>query len=305
MRVENNQLLSGLLYLYRKYKQSKSTFLGLFFPKYQAKRVYRSVLHRKLDLKNPVDLNEKINWLKFYGKTDDWVNLADKYLVREYVLSKGLDKILPLNYGHWYSAREIDFDSLPSRFVLKTNHGCGSVIIVKDKSLINKEEICSKLDNWLKERYGARTAEPHYLRIKPCIIAEELLENTCDQSDSIVDYKVWCLDGKPYCIHVCANRIIGVKAEMSFYSLDWELMEDVIDGPHKNDRVIIPKPKGLNEMLNSASILSSGHPEVRVDFYDVDGRVYFGEMTFTSLGGYMNYISPKYLRIMGEKVTIK
>ena len=297
--MKDYKLIAPLLFVYRLIKKNISIFLGTYFPRIQAKRVYRNILHRDLNLIEPRDLNEKINWLKFYGNTSEWTLLADKYRVREYVISKGLEEILPKLYGVWNSVNDINLDQLPKKFVLKTNHGCGSIIIVPDKDKFNFEEAKVKLQTWLRNKFGALTAEPHYLKIKPCVIAEELLENTCSVSSSIVDYKIWCFDGTPYCIQVCANRQIGVKTEMSFYTLDWEIISDINSGSHKNDYVIVPKPASLNLMLNYSSILSKGHPQVRIDFYDVDGKVFFGEMTFTSLGGYMDYISCDYLQKMG------
>ena len=270
-------------------------------PKVMANRMYRSAMGKNIDWKNPKDLNEKINWMKFNYDTTIWTKLADKYLVREYVAEKGLSNILVKLYGVWDNANDIDFDKLPNQFVLKTNHGCGTIIVVEDKSKLNIKETREKLNKWLKVKYGLNTVEPHYLKIKPLIIAEELLVNDNKQSSSLVDYKVFCLNGNPHSILVCANRKQG-KVDKAFYSVDWHLLKEM--SPNEGEIFNCNKPVTLSQMVDIAKKISEGHPQVRVDFYEVKGRLYFGEMTFTSLGGYMNYITPAYLNEMGELVKI-
>lgn len=215
----------------------------------------------------------------------------------------GADLLVDL-YAAWDNIEDIDFSNLPDRFVLKANNGCGTVLLISNKNEVSIRRIRKICKHWMKDKFGYLTAEIQYPPIKPMIIAEQFLENDTPSSSSIVDYKVFCLDGNPYCILVCANRVIGEKAELAFYDLEWNKIPDMLSGSHKANDVSIEKPKCLKELLDAATLLAKGHPEVRVDFYIVNNRVFFGEMTFTSLGGYMDYIAPKYLDEMGARVTL-
>lgn len=270
-----------------------------------ASRMYKRSMHGKtLDWEYPKDLNEKINWLKFNTDLTEWTRLSDKYRVRDYIKECGREDLLVKLYGVWEDANDIDFDKLPEKFVLKTNHGCGTVLLVRDKKELKIPQLRKQLNSWLKIKFGVWTVEPQYIGIKPLIIAEEMLENDNPNSTSLVDYKVWCFNGEPYCFMICANRVIEKGMETSFYDLNWNFIPDLLAGTHKNNKVIIEKPNCLPELIQAARDLSKGHPEVRVDFYIINNRIYFGEMTFTSLGGYMDYISPKYLNEMGALVTL-
>lgn len=278
--------------------------LGRFAPKCLASFVYHRETGHKLNWEHPEDINQVIQVLKFSDYAKEWPLLADHYAVRYYVKDCGLQDILIPLYGTWKRAEDINFDSLPDSFVLKTNHGCGSAIFVKDKSSINKSEICIQLNRWMREKTGLVSAEYHYLKIEPVIMAVELLQNDNPKSTSIIDYKVWCFNGEPYCVMVCADRFSDSGVKFSFYDLNWTIIPDMPDGPHKGDRVVLDKPHCFDKMIDASRKLSKGQPQMRVDFYEVQGKLFFGELTMTSLGGYMNYISPKYLKIMGEQVIL-
>ena len=237
-----------------------------------ASLLYYNISHKKINWSSPKNLNEKINWLKLYGVWDD--------------------------------ACDIDFNLLPTSFVLKTNHGCGTIIVVKNKNSINEDEVRKQLNTWLQLKFGTIYAEPHYNSIKPKIIAEEYLKNDNANSTSLVDYKVFCLEGKPYSILVCADRVLYKGCCLAWYDLEWNPKPDMLSGGHKQDCVTIEKPTCLSDMLQAAEILSKGHHQVRIDFYITNGKLYFGEMTFTSLGGYMSYIAPKYLDEMGSLIHL-
>ncbi len=268
---------------------------------------FNGILHRQLNWKDPKDINEKINWLKLYGNTTQWSYLADKYKVREYVKSKGLGDILIPQYDVYEQAKDIDFSKLPERFVLKTNHGSGDCIIVKNKSEIDEHDIRKKLKKALDERYGLYTGEPHYLKIKPLIIAEALLDNNeLGFTTSLIDYKVWCFDGKPYSVWSCYSRT-KKHTYVNTFDLEWNCHPEtsVFNDHYRNGEGKVPKPKLLNEMLRAAATLSQGFPVVRVDFYEVKGHLYFGEMTFTSNGGYMDYFSDNYLLEMGKQIVLR
>lgn len=273
-------------------------------PKLAVKIQYRYIMGEKIDLKNPKDLNEKINYLKFHANLNEWARLADKYEVREYVKERGLGQILVSLYGKYYSSSDLieDWKNLPVSFVIKSNHACGTVLIVKDKNTENLNRIKKETEGWLKIKFGEGTNEPHYKIIKPCLIVEELLEednNVFSLSKSLIDYKIWCFDGKPYCILVVVNRDREThRYQLDTYDLDWNRIEGALTSVHGRPS-ILPKPQNLDYMLECASILSSGHKQVRVDLYNINGKIYFGEMTFTSQGGYMNYFTKEFLLEMG------
>lgn len=281
--------------------------LHLLKPIQVARLKYYYKFHRWPDFEHPTDLNEKINWLKFYGDTSRWSDLSDKYKVREYIKEKGLDNILVKLYGKWDKAEEIDWESLPAQFVMKANNGCGDVIICRDKDSLDRERIVKQLDKLITHKYGDVTGEPHYAAIKPCIIAEELLDIRKQPIDttSLIDYKIWCLNGKPELVWCAWNRTM-LSTDSGIYDTDWNYHPEysIFTRHYPEGKVRLPRPKQFDEMLAIAEKLSDGFPILRVDLYEVDGKVYFGELTFTSLGGFMDYITQEQLLLMGEKVKL-
>lgn len=283
------------------------TFLGRISPKTLASIHYRRSTGKSLNWKKPQSLDEKINWLKFYSDTSRWSELADKYRVREYVANCGFENMLVPLIGKWDKAEDIEWDKLPNQFVMKTNHGSGDALICKDKQSLDTKYWTAEFSRLLSSKFGRFMGEPHYDKIVPCIIVETLLDNTKQRinSTSLVDYKIWTFDGKPAYIFVCHNRtkdslIVGV------YDLDWNFHPEFsVSTPHyKLSDQPIPRPHSLDAMLNAASRLSKGFPEVRVDFYEVDDKPYFGEMTFTASAGFISYYSPKFQNLLGSLVKL-
>ena len=274
-------------------------------PQGLASEMFRGLLGYDMNWDNPRDLNEIINWMKFYYDTSEWSRLADKYLVRNYVTERIGETALVKLYGVWETPEDINFDELPNKFVLKTNHGAGTVLPVNNKSTLDLNETRNLLRQWIKVRFGYDTVEPHYLRIHPLIIAEEYLENDADFSSSLVDYKVYCLSGEPYCILVCTDRVIGQQSHFSYYDCAWTPIPQVLKPHLRNKTVQVPKPSCLPLLLEYARKLSKGHPQVRVDFYIVQNKVYFGEMTFTNEGGYDGDITREFSLEMGRLINIQ
>ena len=291
-----------------KIKWSVRKFLIDHFPRIIVEHEWPGFAGRKIDWKNPRDINEKIQWLICYSDTTEWSRLTDKYLVREYVKEKGLAELLPELYGVWEDANQIDFDALPGKFVLKCNHDSGSVIVV-DKSKNNDyKAIISDLNRNLKRKFGYVGCEPHYNRIKPLIIAEQYLEShdpSVSFSSSLVDYKVWCFNGIPFSIWGCYGRNNG-HAYVNEYDLAWNVHPEysVFNEHYRNGDGRLPRPKKLESMLECSKALSEGFPEVRVDFYEVDGQLFFGEMTFTSLAGRMDFYTEQYMEKMGQSIIL-
>lgn len=248
----------------------------------------------------PKDINEKIRYLEFYTDTTKWTELADKYRVRKYVEERiGAEYLVPL-IGKWKKADDIDFNILPNQFILKLNNGSGDSIIVHDKSLLDLKSVIEKLNYNLYHTTMFNGAERHYLGIPPCIIAEKLLPS----DGPIVDYKIWCFNGVPNHFLICTNRNESTHhANLNYYDLNWVRHSEKIAEEYRNDDEV-EKPKNIEEMLRCAKALSKGFPQVRVDLYNIRGKIYFGELTFTSAFGFMNYYTQETLDEMGEATKI-
>ncbi len=276
-------------------------FFLRFNPKVIANSTYKSVYKKDINWDNPTDLVEKTQWLQRYSDTSLWTICADKYLVRDFVKERGCGDVLNELYGMWYNADDIDWSMLPNSFVLKANHSCGQVLLVRDKNKLDKNQINIQLNNWMKSVYGYSNAQLHYTRIKPCIIAEKLLINKKESDKSLIDYKIWCFHGVPENILVAYNR--SENLSFSIYDLEWNDISDNI-GVSENSRQRrqkIAKPLSFDKMIEVAKKLSKDFPQVRVDFYDVDNEAIFGEMTFTN--GFSS--DPlEYIKYYGSKIDL-
>lgn len=258
----------------------------------------RILLKKKVDLKNPKTFNEKIQWLKIhdYPTNQLVIDGADKYKVREYVKKKGLGDILVPLIGHWDKPEDIDWDSLPDKFVLKCNHGCAYNILCNDKNKFDKIEATKKLKKWMKEDFGAFNIETHYSQIKPHITCEEFL------GDCIIDYKFFCFNGEPKYIYVSSDLIHDREAQIGFFYLDGTKMPLIRDDYAPMD--IENLPPFFDEMKKSAQILCQDFPFVRVDFFIANGRYYFAELTFTPSGGMMPFNPDKYDLEWGKLIDL-
>ncbi len=286
-------------------------FLGNHYPELLLKLRYRYVFKKSLDLKNPRDLNEKIIWAKLYSDTSRWTELADKYRVRGYVESLGLGDTLVKLYDVWYKKEDVNLDALPDKFIIKANNGDGKGTnkIINKAEFTNpnkKRELISMVDEWLHRRnIGALHAEPQYKGMKPCVVVEEVLPLE-KGATSLTDYKMWCFNGKCYYTWICNDRSAGGNsAHVMTYDMDWNAHPEfsVFNSDYLRGD-IIPKPKNFDKMVGIAEKLSKGFPELRVDLYNIDGKIYFGELTFTSQGGFMDFFTPEFNRILGDKFDI-
>lgn len=271
------------------------------YPQYLKEWFFR-VTGKTLNLENPQTFNEKIQWLKLYDSTPLKTKLADKYLVREYVKEKiGEEYLIPL-LGVWQNPDDINFDELPEKFVLKTNHGSGWNIIVKDKSKINVEQAKSQLNEWLHTNYAFCCGlELHYKNIKPLIIAEEYIETN---NNDLEDFKFLCFNGQVKYIWVDKNRYTEHKRNI--YNIDWILSDKQISENHVYENFAnCPKPFNLNKMIEFAKILSKGFSFVRVDFYENNKKMYFGELTFTSASGTHIFTPESFNNELGNLVDLK
>ena len=276
-------------------------------PKLLATVEFYHTFGRLINWKRPKDLNEKINWLKFNSDTSSWTLCADKYRVRRYVEEKGCGDTLVKLYGVWENVNQINWSSLPEQFVMKVNNGSGDILVCRDKSNLNIEEVSATFERLLNKKFSNYNAEPHYAAMKPCIIAEELLDCKQQQieTDTLIDYKIWCFNGKPHHVWACYNRHEG-SVEVAIYDLEWKRHDEssVFTSHYKRAKSDLPKPNSLNEMLEIASRLSEGYPQMRVDLYEVANKPYFGELTLTSAGGFMNFYTQDFLNEMGDLVNL-
>lgn len=286
----------------KKLRNKRDWLIKRHYPFLWNRILYKRNFGKTANFNAPRDLNEKIQWLMFYTNTSVWSQLADKYAVRQYVKEKVDDSILVPLLGKWDSAEDIDFSNLPEKFVIRPNNGSYDTVICKNKSDTDCEEIRRRMASSLHNRFGLENAEPHYLRISPCIIAEKLLEDK--DNKGLIDYKIWCFNGEPYCFLVCANRNPETHhADFVYYDINWERHPTFIAEEFRNNAAI-PKPSNLNEMISIARQLSQGFPQVRVDLYNVDDKIYFGEMTFSSNFGMMPYYTQEVLEDMGQKCIL-
>ena len=280
------------------YRSFLNIYTNIFGIKEAKKFDARYRFNRTLDLDNPKTLADKVSWLELNINKELAAYCTDKISVRDYLKEKGYSDILvPQCGGPWSNADEINFDTLPDSFVLKAAHGSGMNYICKDKSVINKTKIRSIVSNWLKSDYARSCIEPHYKLIPHRVYAEKYLGNF----DSIIDYKIHCLNGKPCFILTCSNRESSLK--LNLYDIKWNSI-DGIQGHKKNDTEI-EKPSELSKMLEISRNLAKDFIFVRIDLYQIKNKVYFGEMTFSPASGVFPNFTDEFVEYWGPKLKIE
>ncbi len=283
------------------FKEPKRIILGivhrfwfLFPDKTSIKIQYKAYMGRKLNLRNPKRFSEKLQWLKLYDRKPHYTTMVDKITVKDYVANIiGKQYIIP-TLGIWHHFDEINFDTLPDKFVLKTNNGGGGggVVICRDKKSFDKEKAKNILEASLKESIYRDFREWPYKNVKPMILAEQMLEDDgvhglMDYTDEgIKDYKFYCFNGCPKVLLIASNRF--TTHNLNYFDMDFRpLSITSVDG-NPVDSNLIKKPRTFEEMKKVASLLSEGMSFIRVDLYEVQGKVYFGELTFFDSSGYDN-----------------
>lgn len=251
-----------------------------------------------LDFNHVVYYPQKINWIKRYLEDERYQKCTDKYLVREYVIEKGLRHILNELYAVYDSVDEIDFDMLPDSFVLRANHGCGWNILCPDKSKLDIPLAKKHLRNWMKKNYYYVQGERWYKDIKPRIVCERFLRD--NTTEDLKDYKIFCFNGVPHVIQVDIGRYVNHMR--NYYDTDWNLRDIYCE--HDIDPRGVKRPKELEKMLEYARILSEGFIHVRVDFYVVNEVIYFGEMTFAPGSGVVPFTPISFLKELGDLMIL-
>ena len=263
------------------------------------KLLYQVRMGKKLNLKNPVTFDEKLQWLKLYDRKPEYTNMADKYAVRKYVTDRlGEGYLIPL-LGVWERAEEIDFSMLPEQFVLKCTHDSGSILICKDRKSFNVAAAREKLNEKLKTNYYYPSREWPYKNIKPRIIAEKYM--TDESQVELKDYKIYTFNGEPYLIQVDFGRF--TKHKRNLYTTDWEYIDETIEYP-RDPSIQIERPEKLEEMLLCARNLSEGTASLRTDFYSINDKIYFGEITFYQEAGFAHFSSEEYARKLGKMIRL-
>lgn len=258
-------------------------------------------MHKKLDLEHPKSFSEKLQWLKLYDRNPRYTQLCDKYEVKAIVGDIiGHEYLIP-TLGVWEKFEDIDFSKLPERFVLKCTHDSGGVIVCKDKSKLNYKKVHRKINACLRHNFFWGMREWPYKDIKPRIIAEQYMEDNA--SGELRDYKFFCFDGKVKALFIASDRMTqGEETKFDFFDADYNHLP--FRNGHPNASVLPNKPLNFDKMKELAAQLSAGYPQVRVDLYEVNGKVYFGELTFFHWSGMTPFEPEDWDYKFGEWLTL-
>lgn len=260
--------------------------LNGFFPNDEVylKTIFRCFMGKKLNIDNPQTFSEKLQWLKLYDRRPEYTRMVDKYEAKKYVADLiGEQYIIP-TLGVWDRVEDIDYDSLPNQFVLKTTHDGGGdgVVICKEKEQFDIVAANKKLSRSMKSNPYIKQREWPYKDVRPRIIAEQFMVD--ESGYELKDYKFFCFDGEPKALFIASDRgIEGEETKFDFYDMNFKLLP--FTNGHSNSSKPIIKPLGFDKMKELAAKLSVGIPHVRVDFYDINGEIYFGELTFYHWSG--------------------
>ena len=280
---------------------SNSKISHLMPDKAYLRYMYKANFGKKLNLKNPQTFNEKLQWLKLFDRKEEYVKIVDKFEVKEYISEKiGEEYIIP-TIGVWNEFDEIDFDLLPDQFVLKCTHDSGSVVICRDKSKFDIDAAKKKLTKKLKSSLFWQAREWPYKNVKPRIIAEKYMED--NSTGELRDYKFYSFNGEPKLLYISQGLSNHETARISYLTLDWE------KAPFKRNDFrdfdeLPPKPANFELMIDFCRKLSNDIPFLRVDFYDINGKLYFGELTFFPGAGFTVLEPAEWDEKMGEWIKL-
>ena len=252
---------------------------------------YRHRMGRLLNLKHPTTYTEKLQWLKLYDRKPLYTTLVDKYAVKQYVAEKlGEAHVIPL-IGVWDDVAEIDFEGLPDQFVMKCTHDSGGLVICKDKSCLDVDAAKRKISKTLKQNFYWVSREWPYKQVRPRVIVEKYMQDT--KTGELRDYKFFVFNGVAKVMYIATGRGTG-ETYGDFFDMEFNHLDMEID--HKAAPVIPEKPLNFEAMRQAAETLATGIPQVRVDFYEIDGAFYFGEMTFFHCGGFAPFPRSRWTR---------
>lgn len=263
--------------------------------------LYRLRTGEDIDIDHPRTFNQKMQWMKLYDNPPIKTELSDKYAVRKYVAKQiGEQYLVPL-LGVWDSFDQIDFSKLPGKFVLKCTHGSGMNLLIKDKSQFDIKMAKIRFEEWMQMNYAYAGFEMNYANIKPKIIAERMLEMK-NGAEDIPDYKLMCFHGKVRCSFVCSERFSPDGLKVTFYDTDWKVMP--FERHYPRSRYPSSKPENYDKMVELAEKLADGQRFVRVDFYEVNGKIYFGELTFYPGSGVEEFTPVEWDKKLGDWICL-
>lgn len=267
------------------------------------KLLFRMIIGKDLNLDAPKTFNEKIQWLKLYDRRPEYTRMVDKCEAKKYVAERiGEEYIIP-TLGIWDDPEDIDFDALPNQFVIKCNHNSGlGMCICRDKSKLDIAEVRRGLKKGLRQNYYLTGREWAYKNVQPRIFAEQVLSDE-QQKESLFDYKFYCFNGKPKFLYISEGLHDHTTARISFLNLDWTFAPFHRSDYREFDELPI-KPKNYETMLELATILSENVPFLRVDFYEVDGKIYFGELTFYPGSGFSEFTPEEWNYSLGSWIQL-
>ena len=255
----------------------KNALEKLLTDKMYIKVVYKKKFNRKIDLKNPKEFNEKLNWVKLYDRKEIYSTLVDKCEAKKYVSNIiGEEYIIP-TLGVYNNFEEINFDKLPQKFVIKTTHDCGGIVVCKDKSKLDIKQAKKKINKHLKYNYFYNGREWPYKNVKPRIIIEEYIED--NKTNELRDYKVYSFNGESDYLMLCFDRFKD-NTKFMYFDRNWNMIKEFsTDGMKYGDKMKVERPENLDKMFEFSDKLTKGYHFIRVDWYEADGKLYFGELT--------------------------
>ena len=261
---------------------------------------YKLEMNQKLNLKEPKTFNEKLQWLKLYDRNPEYTKMVDKYEAKKYVADIiGQEYIIP-TLGVWDKFEDIEFDKLPKQFVLKPTHTSGNVFICKDKEKINYKQLRRMINKWLKRNYYLIHREWPYKNVKPRIIAEKYMGT--DEQEELIDYKFFCFNGEPQYMYISEGLSNHSTAKMSFVDMKYKFAFNRTD--YKPFEKLPSKPINFEKVKELAKVLSKGVPFVRVDFYEINTKIYFGELTFYPGSGYISFEPEEWNKKLGDMLEL-
>lgn len=273
---------------------------GLYSDKFYIKRQFKHYLHYTPNLSHPQTFQEKLQWLKLYDRKDIYSTMVDKYEAKAFIQKKvGAEYIIP-TIGIYNNAKEINYSLLPDQFVMKTTHDSGTVVVCKDKSKLNIKKTNRYLDKRLRRKYYLIEREWPYKNVQPRIIVEKLIGHP---DEDLCDYKFFCFDGQPKLMFIVSNRFGKGGHKADFFDMEGKPVE-VYQPGYENSPVPPQIPPCFEQMKELASVLSTGVPHLRVDFYYTNNQIYVGELTFSDSGGYVPFIPDEYNKILGDWIKL-
>lgn len=294
------------IYIFRIQTLLKKIEKFLWNDKHYVKKKYMKITGNKINLENPTLFSEKLNFMKLYNRNTLLTKCTDKFLVRDYITERGYGHLLIPLISVYDNVKEIDFDILPNEFFMKCNHASGTNLYVKDKKSLKEQKIKRMFKSYLKRNHYFMEREWNYKNIKPKVLIERTIKDY--QGKLPIDYKFFCFNGEPKIIMICTDLIDknGEKGnpQCNFYDINFNFIDLKINNDNITNKEI-KKPNNLDQMIKISRDLSKEFNFCRVDLFNINKRIFFGELTFIHGAGLLNFMPKKYDKIFGDWLEIK